>query len=404
MPWGSGCRSRRLRFSETISGSSTYYYYDGFGSLAMTKSGSGQTIEEFIPGAGPAPDGARAGAKYYWTGSAWETHYLHGNQLGSTQIVTRADNTYEEARNFYPFGGLRWQGGGSADVRFASMKERDSETSGWQDALDWTPNRLYSEGFGRWFSPDSLSGDITNPQSLNRYAYVMNNPTTLTDPLGLVCKKGEDCPPDDGGGSPIWDEGACTELTVDGVYLGNTCAGQPGHKGRDHGEGGSIVVTNPSQTGTKQTTIGNVLSRLASALACDPECTSFLAQNGLDPMAVLSNIQNGNFGHADISENGDPNSIAAVSPVSASINGVADTSIFVNNQGAFFQGSAGGASMTIGPKHLPGGTPAAQAFILLHELGHNTKVLRPDAEVPKSGRQNDKDIQSHCKKTIESFK
>jgi hypothetical protein len=34
-------------------------------------------------------------------------------------------------------------------------------------------------------SPDPLGGDITNPQSLNRYAYVMNNPTTLTDPLGL---------------------------------------------------------------------------------------------------------------------------------------------------------------------------------------------------------------------------
>ncbi len=38
---------------------------------------------------------------------------------------------------------------------------------------------------GRWLSPDPLGGDVTNPQSLNRYAYVMNNPTTLTDPLGL---------------------------------------------------------------------------------------------------------------------------------------------------------------------------------------------------------------------------
>jgi hypothetical protein len=28
-------------------------------------------------------------------------------------------------------------------------------------------------------------GDITDPQSLNRYAYALNNPTTLTDPLGL---------------------------------------------------------------------------------------------------------------------------------------------------------------------------------------------------------------------------
>jgi hypothetical protein len=32
---------------------------------------------------------------------------------------------------------------------------------------------------------DPLAGDILNPQSLNRYAYALNNPTTLTDPLGL---------------------------------------------------------------------------------------------------------------------------------------------------------------------------------------------------------------------------
>ena len=30
-----------------------------------------------------------------------------------------------------------------------------------------------------------MGGDIRNPQSLNRYAYALNNPTTLVDPLGL---------------------------------------------------------------------------------------------------------------------------------------------------------------------------------------------------------------------------
>jgi uncharacterized protein RhaS with RHS repeats len=38
---------------------------------------------------------------------------------------------------------------------------------------------------GRWLTPDPVGGDVTNPQSLNRYAYALNNPTTLTDPLGL---------------------------------------------------------------------------------------------------------------------------------------------------------------------------------------------------------------------------
>src|SRR3989442_4022743 len=44
---------------------------------------------------------------------------------------------------------------------------------------------MYNSGQGRWLSPDPIGGDISNPQSLNRYAYVLNNPTNLIDPLGL---------------------------------------------------------------------------------------------------------------------------------------------------------------------------------------------------------------------------
>jgi RHS repeat-associated protein len=51
-----------------------------------------------------------------------------------------------------------------------------------------TPFREYDRLQGRWLSPDPAgigAFDLSNPQSLNRYAYVANNPTNLTDPLGL---------------------------------------------------------------------------------------------------------------------------------------------------------------------------------------------------------------------------
>lgn len=38
-------------------------------------------------------------------------------------------------------------------------------------------------------SPDPLAGAVGNPQSLNRYAYVLNNPETFTDLLGLQCQQ-----------------------------------------------------------------------------------------------------------------------------------------------------------------------------------------------------------------------
>jgi RHS repeat-associated protein len=63
---------------------------------------------------------------------------------------------------------------------YASLLWYDPESDGYQAAF-----RYYITRHGRWLSPDPLGGDITNPQSLNLYAYVLNNPTSVTDPLGL---------------------------------------------------------------------------------------------------------------------------------------------------------------------------------------------------------------------------
>jgi RHS repeat-associated protein len=80
-------------------------------------------------------------------------------------------------------------------------KERDAETG-----LDYFLARYYSGAQGRFLSPDEWSGgpddvltgkditppgplpyaDIRNPQSLNKYAYVYNNPLRYTDPDGHI--------------------------------------------------------------------------------------------------------------------------------------------------------------------------------------------------------------------------
>ena len=58
--------------------------------------------------------------------------------------------------------------------------ERDSETG-----LDYAFARYYNSRIGRFVSADPLAGNISDPQSLNRYAYVANNPTNYTDPAGM---------------------------------------------------------------------------------------------------------------------------------------------------------------------------------------------------------------------------
>ena len=108
-----------------------------------------------------------------------ETHLDHTNNLGSTTM--RTDYSGAAARDilFYPWGGV-WEAWGADGYNFAELPWRDLTTT-----TDLTTFRNFSPGLGRWLSPDPVGGDITNPQSLNRYPYVLNNPTTLTDPLGL---------------------------------------------------------------------------------------------------------------------------------------------------------------------------------------------------------------------------
>jgi RHS repeat-associated protein len=58
------------------------------------------------------------------------------------------------------------------------------------DSMVSIPFRKYNPYQGRWISPDpgGLSVvDPSNPQSWNRYAYVLNNPLAFKDPLGLYC-------------------------------------------------------------------------------------------------------------------------------------------------------------------------------------------------------------------------
>jgi hypothetical protein len=42
-----------------------------------------------------------------------------------------------------------------------------------------------SANLGRWFSPDPKLSCGNNPQGLNLYAYVVDNPINLVDPAGL---------------------------------------------------------------------------------------------------------------------------------------------------------------------------------------------------------------------------
>jgi len=71
-------------------------------------------------------------------------------------------------------------------------KERDAESG-----LDNFGARYNASTMGRFMSADPLGGSLANPQTLNKYSYVINNPLRYTDPTGLYAcaddKNGSHC-------------------------------------------------------------------------------------------------------------------------------------------------------------------------------------------------------------------
>jgi len=110
-----------------------------------------------------------------------QAYFIHNNALGSTAMDTYAAGTVAGDFLYYPWG-QGWAGA-SPETHFAAFPYADSETDFYP-----TLHRQYSPNQGRWMSPDpgGLSvADPSNPQTWDAYPYVTNNPTTLTDAIGL---------------------------------------------------------------------------------------------------------------------------------------------------------------------------------------------------------------------------
>jgi RHS repeat-associated protein len=97
---------------------------------------------------------------------------------------TKYDGSVDGTFTSLPFGdALATASGSDNDAYHFAMLDH-----GYLTNTDHAWFRQYANAQGRWTSPDPYAGsyDATNPQSLNRYAYVLNAPLSFIDPTGLM--------------------------------------------------------------------------------------------------------------------------------------------------------------------------------------------------------------------------
>ncbi|MBZ0240507.1 MAG: RHS repeat-associated core domain-containing protein, partial [Cutibacterium acnes] len=70
-------------------------------------------------------------------------------------------------------------------MRFTGHERDLWNTTSSNDDLDYMHARHYNPQLGRFLQIDPLAGSVSAPQSLNRYAYVLGNPLSYTDPTGM---------------------------------------------------------------------------------------------------------------------------------------------------------------------------------------------------------------------------
>ena len=200
-------------------------------------------------------------------------YYRHSDWLGTNRFSATPSGTVYFDGAYAPYA-ENYAGIGTSDRVFTG------QPMGTLPGLYDFTFREYGQAQGRWLVPDPAglaAVDMTNPQTWNRYAYVMNNPLSYIDPLGLyLCvingvEMDHGCPGTSGapgagggGGYPIYVTGTCQSPypNNDGGAVYQSClvlAGYTNGFGSGPGGGGGNGAASNAPKQTKQQCIDNFL-------------------------------------------------------------------------------------------------------------------------------------------------
>ncbi len=169
----------------TVAGTTETYAYDGDGTRVSRQVGAGPVTRYVTDVNAPLPivvdDGTRTyiygqGLAYAVTAGGIEVY--HTDRLGSVRELTNGAGTVTDTYRSDEWGSPISSTGSSSQPFGYTGEPRDGT------GLTYLRARYYDPSIGRFTSRDTWPGSPGSPGTLNRYAYVGNNPATSTDHSG----------------------------------------------------------------------------------------------------------------------------------------------------------------------------------------------------------------------------
>ena len=183
------------------------YWYGSGGEILAETNAAGATLNEYIFFAGKRVAMLPAGGN---------PEYYAEDFLGSSRVMTQNNGTVCYDADFDPYGSehVLTNSCPSTNAYKFEGKERDTETGN-----DDFGARYYSNRFGRWLSADWSNvpvavpyANLTNPQTLNLYAMVSDDPESFADLDGHIQNASQGLSAESGG-----INGGTGELLPDGL-------------------------------------------------------------------------------------------------------------------------------------------------------------------------------------------
>jgi len=110
-----------------------------------------------------------------------DKRYYYSDHLGSSSVITLADGSLDKRYTYHPYGETNTETNWSTDNVHHKYTGQELDDS---TGLYFYGARYYDPILARFISPDTFIQAPADPQTLNRYSYVRNNPIRYTDPTG----------------------------------------------------------------------------------------------------------------------------------------------------------------------------------------------------------------------------